>query len=289
MATCSSGIFWTSPAAGFRCKARMISLRSSIDINKAADRRFVSLPSFSGAGYVVGGRVPVVCGWEERSNNFFCRRFGLGDSFSVSFFCIDGQYSCVLLWVVCGLPDNVKSVNYNMAIVRRSRGDLTSGLGFRLLVLLSLLCFSGGCVGDSVTSGDGAVRFAYQLVEMPGWILAPTLFGGSAPLRGSSSSDVPGDLNLEASDLLEFDDGMVDDHRFQPGRSASTKQVNIGVLYKTASKISVSSSKRRSASSNELWPPALRNTGRCLQGPDCNFLLSQGCSCKLWAVITIFM
>jgi hypothetical protein len=121
------------------------------------------------------------------------------------------------------------------------------------MVLLCLLCLSGGCVGgDSVTFGDEAVRFVCQLVEMPGWILAPTLFGGSAPLRGSSSSDVPGDLSLGASDLLKFGDEMVDDHHFQPGRSASTKQVDVGVLHKTASKISVSSSERRSASSDEL-------------------------------------
>jgi hypothetical protein len=41
------------------------------------------------------------------------------------------------------------------------------------------LVFSGDYAG--VFFGEDAGRYLYQLVEMPGWILDPTIFGGFAP------------------------------------------------------------------------------------------------------------
>jgi hypothetical protein len=79
---------------------------------------------------------------------------------------------------------------------------------------------------------------------------------------------------------------MADGHRFQPGRSASKELVGVGELHKTTTKINGSSPERRSASSSALRPPAVRDTGRNLEGLCCNFHLFQGCSCKSWAVIT---
>ena len=39
-----------------------------------------SFPSFSGVGYVNGGRVSVVvCGREDHSDSIICRRFGIDD------------------------------------------------------------------------------------------------------------------------------------------------------------------------------------------------------------------
>jgi hypothetical protein len=77
------------------------------------------------------------------------------------------------------------------------------------------------------------------------------------------------------------DDVMANGHPFQPGRSVVTKQVGIDMLHKTATKNCVSSPERRSALSSMLWPPVARQTGRCLQGPDCNFFFFHGCSCKI--------
>jgi hypothetical protein len=111
-------------------------------------------------------------------------------------------------------------------------------------------------------------------------------FGGSAPLRSSSSSSEPGALVLVASDSSVFDDTMADGHLFQPGRSAVIKQVGVDVLHKTATKNYVSSPERRSFSSSVLWPPAVRQTRRSLQGPSCNFLFFQRCSCNIWVVTT---
>jgi hypothetical protein len=119
---------------------------------------------------------------------------------------------------------------------------------------------------------------------------APHLFGGLVSLRVSSASGELGAPLLEASDCSVSNDVMANDHLFQPGRSAVTMQVGIDVLHKTATKNSVSSPERRSASSSVLWPPMARQTGRSSQGPDCNFLFFHGCSCKIWTVITkIFM
>ena len=69
----------------------------------AGDRvRFVLLPSFSGVGYVVGGRVPVLFCWRVvYSDSISCRRFGFGDFFIAGFSCIDARIFCVPSWVVC--------------------------------------------------------------------------------------------------------------------------------------------------------------------------------------------
>jgi len=129
-------------------------------------------------------------------------------------------------------------------------------------------------------------RYVYQLVELLGWVIDPTSFGGSAPLQGSSPSGYLGILILEASDSLRSDDEMADCHRFLPGRSAYTEHVGVSVQHKTATKI-CSSPERWSGSSSALRPPAVRKTGRNLQEPSCNFFFFEGCSCKIWAVTTI--
>jgi hypothetical protein len=82
---------------------------------------------------------------------------------------------------------------------------------------------------------DCFLRFAYQLVVKPGWVLIPT-FGGSFTLRGESSSSVLGCMaSLAASDSSYAGDVMAFRHlSMQPGRSTVTKQVIL--LLKTASK-----------------------------------------------------
>jgi hypothetical protein len=137
-----------------------------------------------------------------------------------------------------------------------------------------------------IVAGGRFGRYGYRLEEKPGWVLDPALFGGSVPLWGSSSSGVLGALVLETSDSSVSDDVMADGHLFQPGRSAVTKQVGVYVLHKTTTKNFVSSPERRSASSSVLWPPVAKQTGRSLQGLSYNFVSFQGCSCKIWAVIT---
>ena len=79
-----------------------------------------SFPSFSGVGYVDGGRVLVVVyGLEDHSDSIICRRFGIDYVFFVSFFCVGARIFCVLLWVVYGLlvNGNAESVTYNMVVV----------------------------------------------------------------------------------------------------------------------------------------------------------------------------
>jgi hypothetical protein len=57
-----------------------------------------SFPSFSGVGYVDGGRVPVViCGREDHSENIICKRFGTNDFFFVSFFYVGARIFCLFL------------------------------------------------------------------------------------------------------------------------------------------------------------------------------------------------
>ena len=79
----------------------------------------------------------------------------------------------------------------------------------------------------------------YQYEEKSGWLLDPT-FGGSVPLRGSSSLGDTGFLEvLEASDPSLPVDAMVSDHHLQPVRSAFIMHVDPDVLLKTAPKIHV--------------------------------------------------
>ncbi|XP_039848122.1 uncharacterized protein LOC120707309 isoform X2 [Panicum virgatum] len=74
----------------------------------------------------------------------------------------------------------------------------------------------------SVIAGGRSGRFAYQLAEKPGWDLSPTFHGGSASLRGSSSSG-----GLEALVPVALDSSVSDDVR--PGRSLFTKQVGLNL------------------------------------------------------------
>ena len=142
--------------------------------------------------------------------------------------------------------------------------------------------------GFTASAGDGGTRFVYQLVEMPGWVLYPTFFGGSATLRGDSSSGVLGCMAFHAaSDSSQSGEVMALCHLFlQPDRSAGSKQVGLDLLLKTASKLFASSSGRRSASSDMLRSPAARGTGRNLQGLGCNFIFFRGCLCKNLDVTT---
>ena len=79
----------------------------------------------------------------------------------------------------------------------------------------------------------------YQHKAKSGWLLDPT-FGGSVPLRGSSSPGDTGFLEvLEALDPSLPVDGMVSDHHLQPVRSAFIMHVDPDVLLKTAPKIHV--------------------------------------------------
>ena len=128
--------------------------------------------------------------------------------------------------------------------------------------------------GFTASAGDGGTRFVYQLVEMPGWVLFPTFFGGSATLRGDSSSGVLGCMAFHAvSDSSQSGEMMALSHLFlQSGRSVGSKHVGLDLLLKTASKLFASSSGRRSASSDMLRSPAARRTGRNLQGLGCNFI-----------------
>lgn len=120
--------------------------------------------------------------------------------------------------------------------------------------------------GFTASAGDGGTRFVYQLVEMPGWVLFPTFFGGSATLRGDSSSGVLGCMAFHAaSDSSQSGEVMALCHLFlQPGCSAGSKQVGLDLLLKMASKLFASSSGRRSASSDMLRSSAARGTGRNL-------------------------
>jgi hypothetical protein len=108
-----------------------------------------------------------------------------------------------------------------------------------------------------------------------------TCVGGSAPLRGSSLSGVPGLTVLGASDPSRPGDAMASGHLLQPDRSVSTKHVFFDVLLKTAPKIFISSPGRWPASSCQLRSPVARKTGRSLQRLDCNYCIFQGCLCNM--------
>ena len=115
--------------------------------------------------------------------------------------------------------------------------------------------------------------FMYQHESKSGWWLDLT-FGGSDPLRGSSSSGDVGFLEvLEAADPSLPVDCL-------PVRSAVIQHVDSDVLLKTAPKKSCSLPGRRSASSWELQLPAAR-TIRNAQGFECNFYFFQGCRYNL--------
>ncbi|CAO2042666.1 unnamed protein product [Urochloa humidicola] len=150
-----------------------------------------------------------------------------------------------------------------------------------------MFCCSLVHVGDGLTGVDlwryvPLAGFVYQHEES-GWFYVPTCLGGSVPLWGDSSSGVLGFL-AEAPDFSVLGDVI------WPGRSTFSRHIVIDVLLKTARKIYFPLPGRRSASSDELRPPAAMKTGRSLQGRVCNFLFFQGGPCNICAVTTfIFM
>jgi len=86
-------------------------------------------------------------------------------------------------------------------------------VGDRLLWMILCAIGSHDINGDADLASFGMVWrssgvFSFQLDEKPGWILVPTFFGGSAPLRGSSSSGELGALALVVSDPSVSDDVM---------------------------------------------------------------------------------
>jgi hypothetical protein len=220
----------------------------------------------------------------------FGRRFGICDIFFILFICVDARIFCGLLCVVCACDVNgsAEFVTSDKAAAWRRLGEvlhLSGGLGLEPPVFLSLQ----NIFGAGVTAGVGSVRYAYQLVAKPGWVLISTFFfGGSVTLRVESSSGALGCMaSLEASDSSHAGEVMVMSHLFlQPGRSADTKQVGSDLLLKTASKNYAPSLGRRSASSDVLRSLAARRTGRTLQGQCCNFLYFRGCLCKNLDVTT---
>jgi hypothetical protein len=137
-----------------------------------------------------------------------------------------------------------------------------------------------GCFCPSLVVVD-LERYAYQCEMKSGWLVT-TCFGGSVPLRVSSSS---GELErlafLRASGSSKPDDVMAVGHFLWPDRSTTTKYVEFDTLLKTVITNFVSSPGRRPASSRGVWLPVARKTGRWLQGLDCNFYFFRGCLCNM--------
>ena len=132
----------------------------------------------------------------------------------------------MLLWVVCVslINGGAKSVTYNMPAARMSFGAFAGELLIGRFFWYSFV---------------HRRSFMYQHEAKSGWLLDPT-FGGSVPLRGSSSPGDTGFLEvLEASDPSLPVDAMVSDHHLQPVRSAFIMHVDPDVLLKTAPKIHV--------------------------------------------------
>jgi hypothetical protein len=109
--------------------------------------------------------------------------------------------------------------------------------------------------GFTVFAGGCCIRFVYQLVWKPGWILTATGSGGLPSLRGESSPGKRGLLMVEVSDPLLVGDVMASGHLFRP----------------TTMHIDVSSSGGWSALMSLPRPSTTRTTRRVLQGLECNF------------------
>ncbi|CAN6292665.1 unnamed protein product [Urochloa humidicola] len=87
-----------------------------------------------------------------------------------------------------------------------------------------------GVATTGKTEGVGRMSFCQLVVEKSGWMLDPTICGGSAPPRGVSSlGDLGGLPVLGAPGFLMLGD-------VQPGRSAFKMHVSIDLLLKTTSK-----------------------------------------------------
>ncbi|CAN6374840.1 unnamed protein product [Urochloa humidicola] len=193
--------------------------------------------------------------------------FSIGDNLFAAFLCVDVRILCELLCAVCAHA--VRGCGGLMSF------DMAIGVWRNILFLQGEVVH--GCLVRLVVPPAGLL---YQH-EKSGRCSIPTFLGGSAPLRGDSSSGKLGFL-AEASDSSMLGDV------FSPGRSALLRHVEVGVLLKTATKFCFPLPARRSASSFELRPPEAMKTGRTLQGSVCNFLLFQGTPCKIWVVTTYF-
>jgi len=138
---------------------------------------FESFPSFSGMGTVVGRWVDELLHGREMHGDVLCMGFGIDGLFLVSFFCVDAQTTYVLLWVVCVslINGGAKSVTYNMPAARMSFGAFAGEVLIERFFWYSFV---------------HRRNFMYQHEAKSGWLLDLT-FGGSVPLRGSSS---PGDM-----------------------------------------------------------------------------------------------
>jgi len=232
---------------------------------------FESFPSFSGMGTVVGRWVAELLHGREMHGDVLCMGFGIDGLFLVSFFCVDAQTTCVLLWVVCVslINGGAKSVTYNMPAARMSFG------AFAGEVLIGRFFWYSFVHRRS---------FMYQHEAKSGWLLDPT-FGGSVPLRGSSSPGDTGFLEvLEASDPSLPVDAMVSDHHLQPVRSAFIMHVDPDVLLKTAPKIHVL---RQGGGRHQAGSSCRRRRGRPGMYKDLNVIsnLFKGVF-VIWAAIT---
>ncbi|CAN6217767.1 unnamed protein product [Urochloa humidicola] len=159
---------------------------------------------------------------------------------------------------------------------RRGCGEARSSIG---------TAFSDIVAGFPVLADDGGnIRFFLPTCEI-GLVLAPTLSGGFFPNRGVLLAGVLGMLMLVASDFLKSGDAMAFGHLFRPVRSTERMHTSAaGVLLLVPWKTFQSSSSGGwPASARQLRPLVTRTTGDRLQGPECNFLFSQGCLCK-WDV-----
>ncbi|CAN6247668.1 unnamed protein product [Urochloa humidicola] len=139
--------------------------------------------------------------------------------------------------------------------------------------------------GTDVGSFGGIiVRYVYQLGK-PDWASAPTFSGGLLPLRGLLSAGVQERMVFGAPDFLFSGEVMAPRYLARLGRSTGKKHGGVAsMLLMVPLKISEdSSSGGRSASTHQFRPLAMKITGRCLQGSECNFISFQGCLCK-WDV-----
>jgi hypothetical protein len=149
---------------------------------------------------------------------------------------------------------------------------------------------SGDRGGGAVSSGDGAVRYVFSYLEKSGWSLP---FGVVSSLVAWRSP-----TRLEAPDLLSLGDGLL-------GRATIQLCIGFfGVPIDVAFKVYVASSEvpssswelasscsfgaplfvRRRVERRLRWP-ALKMTGKVLQGLGCNFTFIGGVfvrnACKL--------
>jgi len=227
---------------------------------------FCFLPISSTVACVAGERDLVVVGLcMVLGDGVLCGGFGTDGYVKIVFLCVGDRFLWMLL---CAVEAYCSDRDADLAIYNKVAEVWNIGRCCLFLV--------------SVVAGGRSGKFDYQLAEKPGWDLSPTFHGGSASLRGSSSSG-----GLEALVPVASDSSVSDDVRL--GRSSFTKQVGFDVLHKTSIKICVALSEGRLASSSALRQPVARKTGS-LQESGCNFLSVQECSCHFCVVTTkIFM